>query len=148
MIHGIVPGPDVFTLKGELVWAVMWSILLGAVVVCIVGLTLCNYFGRLVSLPISYLVPFLVLFMIIGSYAARNSAVDIVTMIVLGVLGYFMAKSGYERLAIVFPFILGGMIEQGNCIIVATLRREPPHILPKASRFSALGFSCPRASLN
>ncbi len=121
MIHGIVPGPDVFILKGELVWAVMWSILLGAVVVCIVGLTLCNYFGRLVSLPISYLVPFLVLFMIIGSYAARNSAVDIVTMIVLGVLGYFMAKSGYERLAIVFPFILGGMIEQG---IVLSLQRS------------------------
>jgi putative tricarboxylic transport membrane protein len=47
----------------------------------------------------------------IGAYSLRNSAADILIMVVFGVLGYLMRKLRYEAAPLVMAFVLGPLLE-------------------------------------
>ncbi|MFZ5633531.1 MAG: tripartite tricarboxylate transporter permease [Bacillota bacterium] len=50
---------------------------------------------------------------VIGSYALGNNIYDVWTMLVFGILGYFMRNNSYHPAALVLGLILGPMAEKG-----------------------------------
>jgi putative tricarboxylic transport membrane protein len=59
------------------------------------------------------LVPTVAFMTMIGTYAIRNSISDVVIMIVLGVVGWFINRFGFSPSPIVLGLILGRIAEQG-----------------------------------
>ena len=111
MIHGMQPGPLLFTANGPLVYAVFVALLLANVVMLVVSIAGIRVFVRILSVPKSYLLSVVMVTCVLGAFATNNRVFDVFTLVGFGLLGL-----GLRHLAIPFPplilgFILGPLIE-------------------------------------
>ena len=67
----------------------------------------------MINVPLEYLLPLIAFLSIIGSYAIRNSLLDVGMMLFLGTLAYFMQKLGLQSGPLVLGLIMGPFAEQG-----------------------------------
>jgi putative tricarboxylic transport membrane protein len=61
--------------------------------------------------PYRVLLPFIVLFCLIGAYAVNNQVFGIWLMLIFGALGYFMRKGDYPATPVVLGLVIGPMLE-------------------------------------
>lgn len=111
MIHGLQPGPLLIKEHPDFFWGVVMSMYLGNAMLVILNLPLIPLWVRVLKIPYPVLFPLIVLFCMIGAYSLRNSAADILIMVVFGVLGYLMRKLRYEAAPLVMAFVLGPLLE-------------------------------------
>ncbi|HUF93472.1 MAG TPA: tripartite tricarboxylate transporter permease, partial [Candidatus Limnocylindria bacterium] len=111
MIHGVEPGPLLMQKHPEIFWGVIFSMYVGNVMLLILNLPLVGLWVRLLRVPYPILFPLILLFTLVGSYSLANSTWDIHVMIVMGILGYVMKKTGYEAAPLVVALVLGGLFE-------------------------------------
>lgn len=113
MIKGLIPGPELFTVHGEITYGFILSLFLANVAFLILGLYFAPLFARIATVSNSILIPSISILSIIGSYAIRNSLFDVGVMLVFGLVGYFVNKAGFSLGAIVLGIILGPIAEMG-----------------------------------
>lgn len=111
LLHGLQPGPTLFTEHEEVVSAIFILMLLANLSFFFLGLIGANVFTKAIDAPPPMLIPAIGMLCIIGSYAIRNSLFDVVVMIAAGVLGYFMRKVRVPSAPLVLGLILGPMVE-------------------------------------
>ena len=111
MIHGVEPGPLLMQKHPEIFWGVIFSMYVGNAMLLVLNLPLIGLWVRLLKVPYSILFPLILLFTLIGSYSIANSTWDIYVMIAMGVMGYWMRKTGYEAAPLVVALVLGGVFE-------------------------------------
>jgi len=111
MLHGLKPGPLLFTQQPKLVYTVFIGIMLANMIFLFLGLAGAKVFAQITRLPARYLNPIVLLLCIIGSYAINLSIADVWIMLIFGIIGYFMKKHGFSSAALVIGVILGGMVE-------------------------------------
>ena len=58
------------------------------------------------------LLPIILLFCIVGSYAMTNSVYGIIVMLAMGVVGWIMEENGFPIASDIFGLVLGEMFEQ------------------------------------
>ena len=68
--------------------------------------------SQMLRVPKNILMPAILMFCIVGSFAINNSTFDVGTMLVMGVVGYFMEAHGYPVAPIVLGLVLGPILEQ------------------------------------
>ena len=66
----------------------------------------------LIRIPRRVLLPCILLFCIVGSYAIRNSYLDIGVMLVMGLLGFLLERKQVPLGPVVLGIILGGPLEE------------------------------------
>ncbi|MBK1695642.1 C4-dicarboxylate ABC transporter permease [Rhodovibrio salinarum] len=121
LLHGLRPGLDLFTETGTLTNGFILSMGLGALLLLPVGLLGGRLIQRaVVRTPVYFLVPSIVMVTILGTFALRNSMLDVLIMLVLGTAGYFLRLLGITAPPIVLGLILGGIAEQGYVQAVLT----------------------------
>jgi len=113
MIQGITPGPDLYTRYPDLVYTFIWAFILANVLMFVLGFFGARYVARIIHLPSHYLAPLIVLLTVVGSFAIRNSMVDVLMMVGFGILGYLAKRSGFHPGPIVLGLILGPIAETG-----------------------------------
>ncbi|NLN16657.1 MAG: C4-dicarboxylate ABC transporter permease [Firmicutes bacterium] len=113
LLHGLRPGPELFTEFGEITYALIFSLAVSSVVMFVMGVCGSQWFARMINFPISFLAPMVTFLSVIGSYAIRNNYLDVVAMLGFGFLGYVSRKLGFHPGPIVLGLILGPMAEQG-----------------------------------
>lgn len=114
MMHGLRPGMDLFTASGELTYAFILSMGLGALALLPVGLLGGRLIYRVIlKTPYYILVPSIALVTILGSFALRNSMTDVLIMIICGIFGYIVKQFDLDPAAVVLGLILGGIAEEG-----------------------------------
>jgi putative tricarboxylic transport membrane protein len=111
MIHGMRPGPDLLKTHPDLFWGVVSSMYIGNVMLLILNLPLIPIWVQVLKVPSKILFPLISLFCIIGSYSIKNSAFDVLVMMIFGLLGYLFRKFGYEPAPLCLAFVLGPMVE-------------------------------------
>ena len=112
MVHGLQPGPTMFTEQAEFAYAIFWSMLLVNVMFIFVGLFGAKLFARVTFVPVQILWPIVFTFSIVGAYALDQSMLDVFIALVSGVIGYFMRRFGYSVVPLAIGLILGGMLEK------------------------------------
>lgn len=113
MIHGLRPGPDLFSVSGDIVYTFMYSLIIANILLFFVGFYGARIFAKLISLPVYALVPFIIFLCVIGSYSIRNNMLDVYAMVGFGIFGYFTKKLGIHPGTIVLGLILGRIAEIG-----------------------------------
>lgn len=113
MIHGITPGPGLFSTQAGLVYTFMWAFLLANVLLIVLGLYVSGPIGRIVNIPMDMLIPVIIFLSTIGSFALRNSYTDVVMMTIIGLAAYLLIKLGFQPAPIVLGLILGPLAEVG-----------------------------------
>jgi len=114
LMHGLRPGLDLFTESGVLTNGFILSMGLAALLLLPVGLLGGRLIHRVViRTPYYFLVPSIAMVTILGTFALRNSMLDVGIMLILGTAGYFLRLIGIQAAPIVLGLILGGIAEQG-----------------------------------
>jgi putative tricarboxylic transport membrane protein len=109
--YGIQPGPQLFTNQPALVWALIASRYIGNVMLLILNLPLVGIWVKLLQIPRPYLYAGILTFATLGAYAVNFALTDIVILLLVGILGYFLRSYGYPIAPLVIGLILGPMAE-------------------------------------
>ena len=112
MVHGLQPGPTMFTKQADFAYAIFWAMLLVNVMFIFVGLFGAKIFARISFVPVQILWPIVFIFSIVGAYALDQSMLDVYIALASGVVGYFMRRFGYSVVPLAIGLILGGMLEK------------------------------------
>jgi putative tricarboxylic transport membrane protein len=112
MMKGVIPGPLLFKQHPEVFWGLIASMYLGNLMLLILNLPLVGVFASLLRVRPCYLMPLVVLLCLIGSYSLNNSMFDVWVMVVMGFLGYFMRRNGFDVAPLVIGLILGQLAER------------------------------------
>lgn len=112
-VHGLQPGPQLFTGSGDLVYAIFWALLIIPIVMLVIGLAGIRAWGQITRIPTRYLWPAVLALSAVGAFAVRGTIVDVVVMVGAGVLGYLMIKNGFPPAPLVIGLIVGPLAETG-----------------------------------
>lgn len=112
MVHGLRPGPTMFTEQAHFAFSIFWSMMLVNVLFLAVGLYGAKVFARVTLIPVQVLWPCVFIFSIVGAYALDQSMLDVWIALVSGVVGFFMRRYGFSVVPLAIGLILGGMLEQ------------------------------------
>ena len=113
LIHGLIPGPELFTKYGVMTYAFILSLFIANVVFLLLGLFMAPYFARISLTPLPILIPVVCLFSVLGSYAMNNSILDIFVALLFGLAAILLQKSGFSLGALILGLILGPIAETG-----------------------------------
>ena len=111
LIHGIFPGPNLFSDYPEVAWTFINSLLVGQVLMVILGLLLCKAAARAALLPENFLAAAVMVLAVFGTYSVQNSYSDVLVMAVLGGGMWFLQKYGFSAGPLVLGVVLGPIAE-------------------------------------
>jgi len=113
IIHGLLPGRALFDQYASITYTVIFGFIFANVAMGAVGMALGRYMIHVARLPNAALIPSIFILSIVGSYSLGNNVADIYTMMVFGLLGYLMRKSGFHPAPMILGLILGPIAETG-----------------------------------
>ena len=110
--YGLRPGPLLFTSDSALVWTLIASLYIGNVLLLVLNLPLIGIWVRLLLIPPHYLYAGILVFATLGTYAVSGSAVDLLILYAVGVLGALLRLADVPVAPAVVGLILGPIAEQ------------------------------------
>ena len=111
LIHGIRPGPLLFTQGGNIAYGILLTVLLANLISLVIMLYGIRFFVRVLSIPKKYLIPAILVMTVVGSYAIKNTIFDVYVMAAFGVLAYLMERYGFPTVPVILALVLGPTIE-------------------------------------
>ncbi len=112
LIHGIFPGPNLFTQHAEVAWTFVNSLLVSQILMLGFGLYIAKLAAHVVRIPPPILAAAVLVLAVFGAYSVENSLSSVYIMLVLGIGMYFLAKAGFSAAPIVLGIILGPIAEE------------------------------------
>lgn len=113
LVHGLIPGPELFTTYGSMTYAFIFSLFIANIVFLILGLYMAPYFARIALTPTELLIPVVCLFSVLGSYSMNNSVLDVFLCLLFGLGAVLLHKTGFSLGALILGLILGPIAETG-----------------------------------
>lgn len=111
VIHNIQPGPLLFQTNPEMVYGIMSSAFIANIIMFIMMLGGVYVFVKLMVVPRIYLLPVILAFCVIGSFALNNRMFDVWVMLGFGVVGYILEKNDVPLGPFVIGFVLAPLAE-------------------------------------
>ncbi|MEQ9200351.1 MAG: tripartite tricarboxylate transporter permease, partial [Rhodospirillales bacterium] len=111
MIHGVVPGPFMMELHGDLVYAIFASMLIANGIHLVIGRLGIRVWGHITRVPRAVILPTVVVLCIVGVYIPAQSLFAVGIMLAFAGLGYAMRVTGFSLVCLVIGFLLGPMLE-------------------------------------
>ena len=111
MIHGLRPGPLLLEQHPEFVWGVIASMYVGNVLLLLLNLPLIGMWASLLRVPQSVLLPLILAFSVTGVFAVNNNVTEVGVMLVFGMMGYLMRKTGFPAAPVVLALVLTPLME-------------------------------------
>lgn len=112
MIHGVQPGPLLMQQHPDVFWGVVASMYIGNIALLILNLPLVGIWVSMLRIPQPILLGSILLFMFVGTYSLNNSMVDLVTLVVMGVVGYVLRKLDFDVAPVILAMVLGPFMEK------------------------------------
>lgn len=111
LVHGLRPGPYLFTEQVDKVYQIFGAMLLANLMFMAMGLYAAKVFARISLVPLPILWPIVFALSVIGAYALNSSLLDVWIVLIFGVIGYFARRFGFAVAPIAVGLILGEMVE-------------------------------------
>lgn len=136
-IHGIAPGPLLFSSGNVLVYAVFAAFIMANVFMLLEAYFGLPAFSKILSIRTEVLLPVVIAFCFVGSYSSNNRIFDIAVMVAFGLLGYILKKNKYPLAPLVVGFILTPMLEEN---LRRSLMRSKGSLMPMLTSPIAVVF--------
>ena len=112
MIHGVIPGPLLIRKNPDVFWGTILSMYVGNIMLLILNLPLIGVWVKLLKVPYGILFPLILLICLIGAWSNNNNLWEVDLMIIFGLIGYLIRKTGFEPAPMIFAYILCPQIEE------------------------------------
>lgn len=127
-LYNITPGPALFQQQPQLVWGLIASLFIAAVMLLIMNIPMVGLFTRILKVPNWMLVPGILAISTVGVYSVHATTFDLVLMAGLGVGGYLLRKCDVPMAPLILGFVLGDLMEQ-NLRRALSITNGDPSIL-------------------
>ncbi|MBB4351618.1 tripartite tricarboxylate transporter permease [Aliirhizobium cellulosilyticum] len=111
IMHGLHPGPQLFTESPALVYSILFGVIIASLVQYLVGSLFLPIMARTLLLPTGVIAAGILAFAVLGSFAIRNLMFDVWMTLGFGLLGYFMKKLSFPVAPVILAMVLGYLIE-------------------------------------
>jgi len=111
MVHGLRPGPYLFTEQVNTVYQIFGAMLLANLMFMVMGLYASKLFARISLVPRQMLWPIVFALAMIGAYSLSSSLLDVWIALIFGVIGFLARRHGFAVAPIAVGLILGEMVE-------------------------------------
>ena len=111
-MKGMNPGPTVFTENPQLIYAVFLIFILANIIMLPLGWAAIKSARQILRVPRNLLLPIILLFCLVGSFAMTNSLYGVALMLVMGIFGWFLEEHGIPVAPLILGLVLGEMLEQ------------------------------------
>jgi putative tricarboxylic transport membrane protein len=111
-LKGMNPGPTLFVNNPQNIYAVFIVFILAQALLLPLGWLAIKVAKRILHIPARLLMPLILLFCVVGSFAIDNSLFGVSVMLGAGVLGFFMERWGFPIAPTILGVVLGSMLEQ------------------------------------
>ena len=106
------PGPTLFVDNPQNIYAVFIVFILAQLLMLPLGWAAIKVAKQILRIPAGVLMPLILLFCVVGSFAINNSMFGVVIMGVAGVVGFFMERWGFPVAPTILGVVLGTMLEE------------------------------------
>ena len=112
MMLGITPGPLLFSTSTDKVYLIILGLMIANICMCLLGYIGMRGFAKISNIPLQILTPMVFMFCAVGTFAYNHNLLDVYTMVIFGVIGFFMVKFDFPIPPIILGIILGNMVEK------------------------------------
>jgi TctA family transporter len=111
-VKGLNPGPTIFMNNAPSVYAVFMVFILANLIMLPLGIAAVRAAKQMLRAPREVLLPVILLFCIVGSFAINNSIFGVVLMLAFGLAAYVMEENGFPVAPAILGMVLGAMLEE------------------------------------
>ena len=111
-IHNVIPGVRLFQEQPHLVTLIFVLLFVANVFMLVLGAAGASVYSRLLRIPVTLLMPLVLMLCIVGAYAIRSNPVDLVVVMVFGIIGFLLRLNSFPAAPIIIGFILGAPLER------------------------------------
>lgn len=111
IVWGIQPGPSLFVNQPSLVVTITAIMVLATLITLAINLVRMPMMVKLLDMPVHYIWTTVLVFCLVGTYATTNNMFTVIVMLVFGVIGVALKRSGIPASPIVLGLILGPLAE-------------------------------------
>jgi TctA family transporter len=111
-IKGLNPGPTIFMNNGPAIYAIFLVFILANLLMIPLGIAAIKGAKQMLRAPRAILLPVILLFCIVGSFAINNSVFGVVLMLAFGIAAYLMEENGFPVAPAILGVVLGAMLEE------------------------------------
>lgn len=111
ILHGIQPGPTMFTKQGVTAYSIMIGTLVANVLLIVIGLAFTRLVAKIVQVRYTYLAPVIIGFCFAGAYAATGNAKELVITAAILVFSYFLTILDISTIPLMLGMILEDIME-------------------------------------
>lgn len=115
MIHGVIPGAWIFRYRAQLGYAVLVGALLSNLMFYLLAPAVVYMFlriGEFLRRNIPYLAVAVIFFSVFGAYVIRNSVIDIMAVLFIGLISYVLGRYKFPAAPMAIGFVLGPLAEK------------------------------------
>lgn len=112
IMFGIFPGPDMVEKNLALTYSFTWSLAISTVIGALVCFAFTRQLARIAFVPIHTLAPLIIIVIVMGAFQSSQSWGDLLTLLMLAMLGVIMKETGFPRPPLLVGFVLGGLCER------------------------------------
>lgn len=110
-MKGMNPGPTIFMRNPQLIYGVFISFFLANLILVPLGLLAIKSTKQVLRVPRNVLMPVILMFCIVGSFAINNTVFGVGIMLVMGLLAYVMEENGFPVAPTILGMVLGRLLE-------------------------------------
>jgi putative tricarboxylic transport membrane protein len=111
-IKGLNPGPSIFMENAVSIYAIFIVFILANLLMLPLGIAAIKSAKQLLRAPRKVLMPVILLFCVVGSFAINNSIFGVVLMLAFGIISFFMEENGFPVAPAILGMVLGAMLEE------------------------------------
>ncbi len=106
------PGPSLFTTNPQNIYAVFLLFIVANIIMIPMGILCIKAARRILKVPRNLLMPIILMFCIVGTFAINNSLFSVGVMLVAGVIAYVLEENKFPIAPAILGVVLGGMLEE------------------------------------
>jgi putative tricarboxylic transport membrane protein len=111
LVHGLQPGPLLFTEHPEVVWGMIASLYLANLILLLLNTISIPFFIWLLKVSQKYIYPVIGVLTLIGAYSLNNNIFDVWLALAFGLLGFFFRTLEIPLAPLVIALVLGRKAE-------------------------------------
>jgi TctA family transporter len=106
------PGPSLFTNNPQNIYAVYLLFIIANLIMIPLGWWCIKVSKQILRVPRSVLMPVIMLFCVVGSFAINNTPFDVAVMLAAGLVAYVIEDNGFPVAPAILGVVLGAMLEE------------------------------------
>lgn len=112
MMQGIVPGPLLFSQEQVKVYIIIFGLFAANICMGLLGFLGIRVFAKIGDINRKYMTPIILMFCVVGTFALNNNIKDVLMMMIVGIIAFFLSKMDFPMPPIILGLILGGTLER------------------------------------